>query len=318
MKFSFVHILAFAHLTLLWSCKKVEIPETDWNRYDVPVFRDYIPEENYQAASDGHVFFIDDQRYMIYSGDHQGVSSIKLATSYTWIDWDTSGTLLGAVGPSGKDVEKETSFYRKRIDGVHQIYYIGYPNNETYEAEIYLAESYHIEGPYEQKDAPIIPRGTIAGKEVYCMTSPSVVEHEGLLYMCFLGWNAAPDKVTEVWTFGAISENGGATWSSFEEIDCPIGMEGQITKGPDNRFYAVSTGAYDNREAIFYAEANHPYGPWTRDSIPILTQAGKPFEKDEIIAPQITFDPATGQKYLYYTGANHKKGWWMMMATESD
>lgn len=317
--FSFVLLLVFS-----FSCKKKEdlsvlpIPQTDWNRQGEPVYRDLIPEESYESASDGHVFFDDGVLKMIYSGDIDGLSGIKMATGTSWKNWTTTTILLGETGPSGTDISKETSFYRKTADGKHQIYYIGYPDgsSDSYEAEIYLAEADDLEGPYVQMDAPIVPKGLIAGKNVYCMTSPSIMEHDNLLYLAFLGWNASPDAVSEVWVLGATSVDEGHTWDNFKEVDCAIGMEGQVTKGIDGKFYAVSTGMFENKEAVFYAEADHPFGPWDKNKIPILTQAGAPYEKDEIIAPQITLDPVTQKKYVYYTGADYTKGWWMMLATE--
>jgi hypothetical protein len=56
--------------------------------------------------------------------------------------------------------------------------------------------------------------------------------------------------------------------------------------------------------------------PWNEISEPILIQAGAPYEKDEIIAPQITIDINTGKQYLYFTGADYQKGYWIMMATK--
>jgi len=82
------------------------------------------------------------------------------------------------------------------------------------------------------------------------MTSPSIIEYSNTLYICFLGWDNSPYEVTEVWVIGATSTNNGHTWSNFQIIDTPIGMEGQIT-----------------------------------------------------------FDPVSGEEYIFYTGADHEKGW---------
>jgi len=46
----------------------------------------------------------------------------------------------------------------------------------------------------------------------------------------------------------------------------------------------------------------------------ILKKNGSILEKDEIIVPQITFDPQAGEEYLFYTGAGDQQGWWMMLA----
>jgi len=147
------------------------------------------------------------------------------------------------------------------------------------------------------------------------MTLPSVVEHEGLHYMTFIGWNAAPNEVSEVWVIGATSSDDGKTWSDLQLVDTRILMEGQVTKAPNNTFVAVRTGTHQNKEAIFYATATHPFGPWTEEQQPILSQTDTILEKDEIIAPQITYDQQTNEQQLFYTGADHSKGWWMMLAT---
>ncbi|PWN07225.1 hypothetical protein [Rhodohalobacter mucosus] len=289
---------------------------SEWIRSaENPVLRDLIPAENYEGAGDPHVFFDEDGSLkMIYSGDANGVISIKLAEGTSLTEWEKKGALLFEVGPSGKDISKETSFYRKSFDGKHQIYYIGYADEDSYEAEIYLAEADNLTGPYMQMENPVVPRGNIAGKEVYLMTSPSVVEYEGKLYMTFLGWNDSPDKVTEVWVLGAISDDDGYTWTDFQVVDTRIGMEGQVTKVSENEFVSVRTGTYGDREAIYYATSSSPFGPWDESPQPILVQEDSSLEKDEIIAPQITIDPVTGEEYLFYTGADHQSGWWIMLA----
>ena len=307
-------------LMLFSACSEDERPppslENAWSRVSpTPVFRDPIPDENYQVASDAHVFFdATGTLQMIYTGDIDGKPAIKLAQGTAWDAWTPTGALLGQVGPSGVDRNKETGFYRRASDGSHQIYYIGYDDEATYEAQIYLAEADALEGPYTQRAQPVVPKGTIAGEDVYCMTSPSVVEHQGLLYLMFIGWDAAPHEVTEVWVIGATSSDEGRTWSDFQRVDTRIGMEGQVTKTPDGTFVAVRTGEYQGGEAVFYATATHPFGPWTEAEAPILVQEGPPYEKDEIIAPQITIDPSTDRQYLYYTGADHQTGWWIMLA----
>lgn len=288
----------------------------EWSRESDPVLRDTIISENYQVASDAHVFLDGDTLRMIYTGDVNGKPAIKLARSFTLNNWEPSMTLLGSVGPSGLDSHKETGFYRRSSNGKHQIYYIGYDSEATYEAQIFLAEADSIRGPYTQMNAPVVSKGTIAGKDVYCMTSPSVVEHQGTLYMTFIGWDDSPNNVTEVWVMGATSNDEGHTWSNFQIVDTRIGMEGQVTQVNNSEFVAVRTGEFENKEAIFYSTASHPFGPWTENEKPILIQAGPPLEKDEIIAPQIFIEPVSGEEILFYTGADHSIGWWIMMARE--
>lgn len=287
-----------------------------WKRSNQnPVFRDQIPNENYQVASDGHIFYDNAGNLnMIYTGDTNGKPSIKLANGNSFTNWSYNKSLIFNPGLSNLDTYKETPFYRLSNNGKHQIYYIGYPDEETYQSQIFLAESDVLDGNYTQTQLPIIARGSLAGKNVYCITSPSIVEHNGLLYIAFIGWNNSPENVSEVWIIGATSSDDGHTWSDFKIVDAPIGMEGQITKISEGNFVAVSTQEFNGKEAIFYATSNHPFGPWSKNETPILIQDNSILEKDEIIAPQISFDPITNKEYLYYTGADHKIGWWMMLA----
>lgn len=314
---------------LLVACQEDNSPSvesSEWVRHPQnPVFRDSIPFESYEAASDPHVFFDNQgQLWMIYSGDadeNPGVISIKLAKGQDWDEWEEHASLLfetgpSGLGPSGLDISKETPFYRYSSDGKHQIYYIAYPDGETYASQIYLAESDNLVGPYVQYEAPVVPIGRIANREVEVITSPSVVEHEGVLYLLFLAWDSFAN-VSEVWVLGATSEDDGRTWSNFEEVNVPIGMEGQITKAPDGTFCSVRTGEFEGVESIFYATADHPFGPWREDEDPLIIKQGAPWEIDEAIAPQITFDPASGRPVLYYTGADYQNGWWIMLATET-
>lgn len=321
---SIIKYLFFA-LVVFLSCEKENEPDPDnlsngWIRFgNNPVFRDTVLNVpyDYEVASDAHVFFDENSSLkMIYTGDVNEIVSIKIATGNSWTDWEKVKPLLYEPNSAGTDICKETAFYRKSSTGKHQIYYIGYVNEATYESQIFLAESDALTGEYYQYPQPLIPKGIIAGKNVYCITSPSIMEHEGELYIVFIGWNAHPNEVTEVWMIGAKSTDEGHTWTDFQLVDTPIGMEGQVTKTPDGSFILVSTGDYENKEALFYATANHPFGPWNADSEPILKQAGAPLEKDEIIAAQITIDESTGEQYLYYTGADYQKGYWIMLATK--
>lgn len=288
----------------------------EWTREQNPILRDTIVGIDYQVASDAHVFMDGNTLRVIYTGDDNDKPAIKLATYNSPNSWDPSTVLLGNDGLPGPDANKETAFYRKSVNGKHQIYYIGYEDEITYESQIFLAEADSLKGPYIRRPDPIVAKGLIAGKDVYLITSPSVVEHQNTLYMTFIGWNDSPLNVTEVWVIGATSSDDGHTWSDFQLVDAKIAMEGQITQVNDNRYISVRTGDFENGEAIFYATAPHPFGPWTEKESPILVQAGPPFEKDEIIAPQIFVEPISGEEVLYYTGADHAIGWWIMKAKE--
>ncbi len=300
----------------------------NWSRVEKPVLRDYIPRENYEAASDPHVF-IDQKGHlkMIYSGDDadsdddsgddSGYISIKIASGKDWETWSPTSVLLGASKNITHPRSKETPFYRLTKNGQHQIYFIGYDDEETYESEIYLAISDTLEGPYTVFKKPVIARGVLDGKQVRTITSPSVIEHDNRLYMTFLAWDDFPEP-RHVWVMGAISDDSGATWTDIKEVPVPVGMEGQITRSPNGKYIALRTGEHKDSEAIFLSCAYHPFGPYEQSDRPILTKASTHWEKDENQAPQITFDPVSGQAYVYYVGADHSKGWWIMMAYNKD
>lgn len=312
---------AMVLIIFLAACDKQEsssgpIADAGWKRSDQnPVLRDVYPDGSYQSASDGHIFFdANGNIKMIYSGDVNDNSSIKLAAGTSVSNWQVETALLFEPNSENTDIHKETPFYRKAANGKHQIFYIGYQDNTSYQSQIFLAESDNLYGPYDQIAEPVVPRGNLAGKSVYCITSPSILEHNGLLHIMFIGWNASPQDVSEVWIIGATSADEGHSWTDFQLIETPIGMEGQVTKTGNSSYVAVRTGQYNDKEAIFYATAPHPFGPWAHNESPILIKDGSVLERDEIIAPQITIDPQSGEEYLFYTGADYQTGWWMMLA----
>ncbi|MBS8228434.1 hypothetical protein DYI42_19590 [Vannielia litorea] len=288
---------------------------SDWVRHDGPVYRDRLFFGLYEAASDPHVFVADDgQLAMIYSGDDEAHSSIKLAFSRDWENWEEWGVLLGPSQQPGAIAEKETAFYLRASATDHRIYFIGYEDGATYHSDIYLARAEALTGPWTIQPEPVIRRGPTGRHDVYLVTSPSVVAHEGGLVIAYLGWNGLED-VTAVWSFTATASLEGVEWQGVAQTDVPIGMEGQITARPDGGFVAVATReAEDGREGVFAACADDPFGPWTSLPEPLLTLAGDAWEVDEIIAPSITYDPETGAPYLFYTSAEHSKGWRVMLA----
>ena len=308
-------------LALTASSAAACVTAEEWRRSGGPVLRAPVDGGGYEAASDPHVFWQDGGLHMIYAADDQGRIAIHLtrfapddaASDAPGAPWPEGAPLLGASTGHDAPLSKETPFHHQAANGEHQIYFVGYADEETYESDIYLAVSERLTGPYQILPAPVIKRGALAGRQVELITSPSVIEHDGVLHMLFLGWDGFKD-VTQVWSLGAISTDNGRSWSSFQETGAPIGMEGQVTPAPDGRFAAVRASGHDGSEAIFIACANHPFGPYEAPERPILRQAGAPWEADETTAPQLTFHPETGAAALYYTGADHQRGWWIMSA----
>lgn len=316
-------IRAFAILAVcaVTGCAQADCPifAGGWERTDTPVFRDRFASGVYEVASDAHVFRSGpDSLHMIYMGDDSDFSSIKLALQDAGGVWERQTTLLGAGTGTEIPQSKETPFYRLGPDGEHQIYFIGYEDEETYESAIYLAVADSLAGPYSILPDPVVPLGSMAGRDVRVITSPSVIDHNGELLMAFLGWDDFRN-VTQVWALGAQSNDNGRSWTGFREIAAPIGMEGQITPNPEGGYVAVRTGeTASGREAIFAGCAAHPFGPYEMIERPLLAQSGSPWETDEVIAPQVFYDTPANEIRLFYTGADYQRGWWIMEATLQD
>ncbi|MFT6299631.1 MAG: hypothetical protein ACJAWC_003001 [Yoonia sp.] len=260
-----------------------ELPSS-WTRTGEPVLRDPILDQpyTYEVASDPHVFWTDTgQLVAVYTGDDDDAVSIKLSFGINDHGFRPGSVLLGPSAGHLSPKFKETPFYYQTPQGEHQIYFIGYENEETYETQVYFAVSDEVAGPYTIIPTPVMPRGNIADKEVHLITSPSVVKHDGLLHMMFLGWDAF-EKVTQIWSMGAISADNGRTWHDAREVGVPIGMEGQVTAVLNGGFVATRTGEHNGREAVFVNCAEHPFGPFSQTETPVLSRAGAPWEVDEI------------------------------------
>ncbi|NBD16806.1 MAG: family 43 glycosylhydrolase [Cyanobacteria bacterium] len=280
-----------------------------WQRHPTPVLRD--PWLSYEVAADPHVFRdAEGMLRMVYTGPNPAndYATIKLATAKSYTEWTAGSVLLEGSNSEGLDLNKETSFYRLANSGKHQIYYIGYEDNEVYQSQIFLAEADTLTGPYRLPTAPIIATGMQGGHEVVTMTSPSIVEDEGRLYMVYCAWKAFPEP-TIVWVHGAISDDEGQSWDVVGEVPVPSCMEGSLTAGPDGRFYAVAQG----KGGFVIGRSETPFGPYEMLPEPVMTCAGAPWEVDEMNTPQLLFEVNTA--YLYYTGADYAKGWWTMLAT---
>ena len=289
----------------------------DWVPDNQPILRDKIAAESYEVASDPHVFLTANNRLrMVYSGDSGGIISIKLARSDGWNRWQAGPVLVGPKQGSRKARNKETPFYRRAKNGEHQIFFIGYADQTTYRSQVFLAVADRLTGPYRVRRRPVIPIGRIGGQSVMTITSPGVVEHEGKLFMTFVAWDHFRN-VTRVWSMGAVSNDDGYTWKKIRKIKAPVTMEGQIAKTPDGQFLSVRNGEHRGSEAIFLGCAKHPFGPYHELKAPIITKSGGKWDRDEITAPQITFDPKSGAAHLFYTGARSSKGWWVLHAKQA-
>ncbi|MGV6817093.1 MAG: hypothetical protein ACWA44_07450 [Thiotrichales bacterium] len=248
---------------------------------------------------------------MTYTGPHTSndYATIKLATANNHTEWTAGPVLLEGSNSGNLDLNKETSFHRLADSGKHQIYYIGYADGNIYNAQIFKAEADSLEGPYALPVTPIISTGTQSGNNVALMTSPSIVEHEGRLYMVYCAWDAYPVPTT-VWVHGATSDDDGQSWNIQGEVQVPACMEGSFTKGPDGKFYAIAQAAGDT---FTIGRSNTPFGPYDELPMPVMSAAGAPWETEEMNTPQLLFED--DMAYIYYSGADYSKGWWIMLAT---
>lgn len=283
----------------------------NWQRHGKPVLRDPEHGGGFEVAADPHVFRAQDGTLkMVYTGPHPSndYATIKLATANNHTEWIAGPVLLEGSNSGGHDLNKETPFYRLADSGKHQIYYIGYKDESVYASQIFVAEADALEGPYTLPTAPVISTGMQAGHKVVAMTSPSIVEYEGRLYMVYCAWNDFPEP-TDVWVHGATSDDDGQTWDVVGEVPVPSCMEGSFTRGPDGLFYAVA----ETENGFTIGRSKEPFGSYDMLPDPVMTSAGAPWESDEMNTPQIFFGGDTA--YLYYSGADYSTGWWIMLAT---
>ena len=276
-----------------------------------PIFSGFTGTE--LVAGDAHVWEESPGSYrMVYTDDFNDRTSIAMAISNDLVNWQLignsefpNGVILGGAGPGGKDISLETAFYRKATDGKHQVYYIGYMDENVYNAAIYLAEASQIQGPYTRAEDPVIT-WTSGGPDAHAMTSPTIVEHEGVLYMTYIGWEAFPNGPVHV--VGATSMTDGRSWSKRGALDWDdiFGVEAHTEKGPDGLFYRAGIGAdAQGNDMILFGRSNHPFGPYTLVSRLNLSPAGPAVgEGTTIMSPSLVFDHANTTLYMHYAAVD--------------
>ena len=122
----------------------------DWTRVEGRILHDVV--DGYGVAADIHVFRDEvGELAAVYSGtdpESPDFASIKLARGSEHAAWEVGPAILNSVGAPPGQRNRETSFYRRTADGTHEVYYIGYDDEETYRSQIFRAQSSDLEGPY--------------------------------------------------------------------------------------------------------------------------------------------------------------------------
>ncbi len=293
-----------------------------WTRHpDNPIFL------GNSFAADPHVWEESPGQYrMVYTDAVEERQAIAMATSTDLVSWTPianaqypDGVVLAGAGPGGQDLNQETAVYRRTDDGQHQIFYIGYADEIEYHTAIYKAEASEIEGPYLREADPVIP-WTPGGPDSFAMTSPTIVEHNGQLFMTYIGWQSYPDG--PVINVGATSDDDGRTWDKHGELswDDIFGVEAHTEPGPDGLFYRVGiTGDTQGGDVITLGRAPHPFGPFTTLAEPILVPGGaRVGEGDTIMSPTLMFRDDIETAYMLYAAVD-TGGWpWVTSLASCD
>lgn len=248
--------------------------------------------------------------YMVYTTDFGGAQAIGMARSTNLLTWTPitspqygSQYVIRGNGPAAGQNNQETAVHLKTASGQHQIYYIGYDNELVYAAQIYRATASSVEGPYTRESAPVIPFGAPGSYDDGAMTSPTIVEHEGKLYMVYIAWDDIPSGAPNVINAGAISTDDGVTWAKSGKLDWSgiFGVEAHIEKGPDGKFYRVGTETPAGSDVLSVGVASHPFGVYTKLASVLTLGGASVGEVDSITGGTLLFNTNTRRVYMYYS-----------------
>ena len=278
-------------------------------------------------AADPYVWMQSPGHYrMVYTDSANDHQVIAMATSTDLVHWRPisdsqypNGVILQGAGPGGQDGYLETATFRKTEDGKYQVFYIGYSNESTYHSAIYEAEATNMDGPYTREAKPVIS-WTPKGADAQSMTSPTIVEYQGKLYMTYVGWASFPNGPVTI--MGATSTTDGRSWNKVGPLswDNIFGVEADTEKGPDGLFYRVGiTSDAQGNDVISLGRASQPFGPYTVLPEPILVRGGPSVgEGNTIMSPSLLFVPGQSTAYLYYAAVD-TGGWpWVTSLATGD
>lgn len=266
--------------------------------------------------------------YMVYTTDYAGTQAIGMATSSDLVHWTpisspqySSEYVIRGNGPSAGQNNQETAIHYKTASGQHQLYYIGYDNEATYQSQIYRATASSVTGPYTRESSPVIPFGAPGSYDDAAMTSPTIVSFAGTLYMAYVAWADSPTSPTPtVINAGATSSNDGTTWTKTGTISWSdvFGVEAHVEKGPDGLFYRVGTEVPSGADVLSLGVANNPFGPYTV-AHNIYTMGGPSVgEVVSITGACLFFNRRERRLYIYYSAVDTGGFPWMTgLATTS-
>jgi hypothetical protein len=175
----------------------------------------------------------------------------------------------------------------------------------------------------------------------YMLASPSVIRHDGSLFMVYTGHCQKPAGYTPllppgltcpgdsgIFLLGATSSDG-VHWT---KEDAPIieplpnarwmshGVtEAELVTGPDGWFYLFFTGnGPSESRAIGLARSPEPFGPWDIDPKPILEGLPSPLSGlHKVLAPSVHIDVPTGRVLMWFNGTNRIEFGWDIYAATS-
>ena len=283
---------------------------SSWSQWLDPVWRGQYP-----VVGDPSVILDKNLLRMYYTcfdPDKQS-PTLCLAISGDGFNWDHVDT--GAVEEGwlrGRVIETRIGTWEDTHEtpeiikwkGKYLLYFSGYVQRgnllENFPAHLGLARSTDGIHFTRYSDKPIL-RTTSGWYDHDAIFSPSVIEHDGKLFMVYAGhcWTKC-DSDPGVFILGA-SSSDGITWEKqksplIEKSMMPPWFEQwagepELIKGTDGYFYLFFTAVGEEKPyALGVARSVSPFGPWQINPEPIVVTTPDHFAETEVVAPSVLID----------------------------
>jgi beta-xylosidase len=233
---------------------------------------------------------------------------------YTSLDSQVGGKLIdtGLVGEW--DEAHETGFILKTASD-YKLYFTGHAERGDFfnAFPVPLGVATSVDGiRFHKKDAPII-QNTPTWYDSDAITSPSIVEDQGVYYMVYAAWCfSSCNNPAGIVLVGATSTDG-INWTKESEPVLSASeqypwmakyvAEPELIKGLDGYFYLFVSGiAQDERMSIGVMRSQKPFGPWEVNPNPILTSTPGQFDAEDIAAPSVLVE--NGKIRMWFAGFN--------------